>query len=113
MVEIRACGWNRQRFVVVINPRLTGYALNRGAPSVSLSELLRYKNPYNSRNEATGREENFAFFRCSFYTVTRDYPQKLVALKIIAAAGKYPDSCIAVSLCSWFLCHCIVGRTGF
>jgi len=80
----KGSGWNRQRFVV-INPRLTpgfsGYVLNRGAPSVSLSELLRYKNPYNSRNEATEREEIFVFFRCSFYTVTRDYPQKLVTLK--------------------------------
>ena len=62
-----------------------------GAIGITI-KALRYKNPYSSRKSA-GREENFVFFWV--YTVTRDYPQKLVALKIIAAAGKDP---IAVSL---------------
>jgi hypothetical protein len=105
MVEIRACGRNRQRFVVVINPRLAPSFSGEPWGAIRI-KALHYKNHYSRR------EENFAFLRCSFYTVTRGYPQKLVALKIIAAAGKCPDSCIAVSLCCWFAVS-LYRRTGF
>ena len=109
MVEIRACGWNRQRFVVVISPRLTlgfsGCALNRGAPS-KLCVIKTLQQPQQASRKR--RKIRVFFFQCGFYTVIRNYSQKLVALKIIAAAGKYPDSCI-VSLyrrTHWLLGNC-------
>lgn len=59
-----------------------------------LSKLCVIKTLRQPQQVSRKRRKLRIFFRCSFYTVTRDYPQKLVALKIIIAAGKYPDSCI-------------------
>lgn len=72
MVEIRACGWNRRRFVVVINPRLAPSFSGEPWGAIGI-KALRYKNP-------TAEEKKFSPFYGAA-SVTRGYPQKLVALK--------------------------------
>ena len=72
-------------------------------------KALRYKNPTAAAtSQPEEKKISRFFFQCGFYTVIHDYSQKLVALKIIAAVGKYPDSCI-VSLyrrTHWLLGNC-------